>query len=76
MQNSQAVKKVYGPQKGYGEKRYEIQGAWQPRNGCDGRLMVKVLIMTIQVNFVGFHIFFDLSLFEGRTLCYSLAVLD
>ena len=23
---------------------------WQPRNGCDGRLMVKILIMTIQVN--------------------------
>jgi len=25
---------------------------WQPRNGCDGRLMVKILITTIQVNLV------------------------
>ena len=47
IQNSQAVKKKYDPQKGYGEKRCEIQ----PRNGCDGRLMVKILITTIQVNF-------------------------
>ena len=29
IQNSQAVKKVYGPQKGYGEKRCEIQGGGQ-----------------------------------------------
>ena len=26
IQNSQTVKKECGPQKGYGEKRYEIQG--------------------------------------------------
>ena len=38
------------PQKGYGEKRCEIP-RWRPRNGCDGRLMVKILITTIQVNF-------------------------
>ena len=25
---------------------------WQPRNGCDGRLMAKILITTIQVNLV------------------------
>jgi len=25
---------------------------WQPRNGCDGRLMTKILITTIQVNLV------------------------
>ena len=25
---------------------------WRPRNGCDGRLMVKILITTIQVNLV------------------------
>jgi len=25
---------------------------WQPRNGCDGRLMAKFLITTIQVNLV------------------------
>ena len=47
IQNSQAVKKECGPQKGYGEKR-----RWWSRNGCGGRLMVKILIMTIQVNLV------------------------
>ena len=25
---------------------------WQPRNGCDGRLMAKILITTIQANLV------------------------
>ena len=25
---------------------------WRPRNGCDGRLMVKILITTIQLNLV------------------------
>ena len=29
IKNSQAVKKVCGPQKGYGEKRCEIQGGGQ-----------------------------------------------
>ena len=29
IQNSQAIKKVCGPQKGYGEKRCEIQGGGQ-----------------------------------------------
>ena len=29
IQNSQTVKKVCGPQKGYGEKRCEIQGGGQ-----------------------------------------------
>ena len=29
IQNSQAVKKVCSPQKGYGEKRCEIQGGGQ-----------------------------------------------
>ena len=29
IQNSQAVKKECGPQKGYGEKRCEIQGGGQ-----------------------------------------------
>ena len=29
IQNSQAVKKVCGPQKGHGEKRCEIQGGGQ-----------------------------------------------
>ena len=49
---------------------------WRPRNGCDGRLMVKILITTIQVNFgaaFGFHIFFHHSLFEGRTLFLQLS---
>ena len=47
IQNSQAVKKVCGPQKGYGEKRCEIQGG-----GQEMAVMVKILITTIQVNFV------------------------
>ena len=46
-QNSQAVKKECGPQKGYGEKRCEIQG-----DGQEIAVMVKFLITTIQVNFV------------------------
>ena len=25
---------------------------WQPRNGCDGRLIARILITTIQVNLV------------------------
>ena len=28
---------------------------WQPRNGCDGRLIAKILITTIQVNLVPNH---------------------
>ena len=40
---------------------------------CDGRLMVKILITTIQVNLVPLdHIFFHHSLFEGRTLYLQL----
>ena len=41
-----------GPQKGFGEKRCEIQGGVQEMAARDGRLMVKILITTIQVNFV------------------------
>ena len=44
-----------GPQKGYGEKRCEIQGGGQEMAVMVGRLMVKSLIMTIQVNFVKRH---------------------
>ena len=47
IQNSQAVKKECGPEKGYGEKRCEIQGG-----GQEMAVMVKILITTIQVNFV------------------------
>jgi len=34
---------------GHSEKR------WQPRNGCDGRLIAKFLITTIQVNLCCLH---------------------
>ena len=52
IQNSQAVKKECGPKKGYGEKRCEIQGGGQEMAVMVGyRLMVKILITTIQVNF-------------------------
>ena len=36
IQNSQAVKKVCGPQKGYGEKRCEIQGGGQEMAVMEG----------------------------------------
>jgi len=39
------------PQKGHCEKRCEIQGGGQ-KIGCDGRLMAKFLITTIQMNLV------------------------
>ena len=45
IQNSQAVKKSAALKKAMVKK-----ARWRPRNGCDGRLMVKNL-MTIQVNF-------------------------
>ena len=40
-----------GPQKGYGEKRCEIQGGGQEMAVMVYSLMVKILITTIQVNF-------------------------
>ena len=46
IQNSQAVKKECGPEKGYGEKIYEFQ------DGGQEMAVVKILITTIQVNFV------------------------
>ena len=48
IQNSQAVKKECSPQKGYGEKRCEIQGGGQEM----AVIVVKILRTTIQVNFV------------------------
>ena len=36
----QAIKKQCSPQKGYCEK--DVKSKVQPRNGCDGRLMVKI----------------------------------
>ena len=44
-------KKGVWPPKGQDEKKMS-NPRWRPRNGCDGRLMVKILIMTIQVNLV------------------------
>jgi len=41
---------VCGPKKAIVKKMGNQR--WQPRNGCDGRLMAKFLITTIQVNFV------------------------
>ena len=34
------------------KKDVKLNPRWWPRNGCDGRLMVKNLITTIQVNLV------------------------
>ena len=51
IKNSQAVKKGVRPLKRLWWKKM-WNPRWRPRNGCDGRLMVKILITTIQVNFV------------------------
>ena len=53
IQNSQAVKKCVALRKAMVKK--DVNPRWRPRNGCDGRLMVKILIITIQVNFVKRH---------------------
>jgi len=45
---AQLLKKVCGPQEDHCEKGCEIQGGGQERNGCDGRLIAKLLITTIQ----------------------------
>ena len=45
-QNSQAVKMECSPDKILGEKN--VNQKWRSRNGCDGRLMAKILITTIQ----------------------------
>ena len=51
IKNSQAVKKGVRPLKRLWWKKM-WNPRWRPRNGCDGRLMVKILITTIQVNLV------------------------
>ena len=48
-QKQLSCKKRCGPKKAMMKKDVKW---WRPRNGCDGRLMVKILITTIQVNFV------------------------
>jgi len=48
IQNTPAVKSGCGPKKAIVKKMWNPR--WRPRNGCDGRLMAKYLIKTIQVN--------------------------
>jgi len=49
IQNSPAVKKkCAAPKRPLWKKIWNPR--WRPRNGCDGRLMAKILITTIQVN--------------------------
>jgi len=48
IQNSPAIKKVCGPKKAILKK--DVKSKVAPRNGCDGSLMAKFLIPTIQVN--------------------------
>jgi len=38
-------------QEGHSDIRSE-NPRWQPRNGCDGRLMAKILLTAIQMNLV------------------------
>jgi len=48
--NSPAVKKMCAaPKKTIVKKMWNPR--WQPRNGCDGRLIGKILLTTIQANF-------------------------
>ena len=46
----QAVKEGVVPQKAMVKK--DGNSRWWPRNGCDGRLVIKSLLMTIQVSLV------------------------
>ena len=48
IKNSQAIKKGAASKKTRMKKMWNPR--WRPRNGCDGRLMAKILITTIQVN--------------------------
>ena len=48
IKNSQAVKKGAAPKKAMVKK--DVKSKVAAKNGCDGRLMVKILIATIQVN--------------------------
>ena len=50
MISNQAVKKGVAPKKAMVKK--DVKSKVAAKNGCDGRLMVKILITTIQVNFV------------------------
>jgi len=50
-QNSQAIKKGAALCKMVSMKKV-VKYRWQPRNGCDGRPLTKILITTIQVNFL------------------------
>jgi len=43
-------------------------------SGCDGRMMAKFLIRTIQVNLVDFITFSCCLFYMGRTFLYNLAV--
>jgi len=43
-------KSVWPPRRPLRKKMWNPR--WRPRNGCDGRLIAKVLIMTIQLNLV------------------------
>ena len=48
IQNSQAVKKGAVPKKTMVKK--DVKSKVAARNGCNGRLMVKILLTTIRVN--------------------------
>jgi len=50
IQNSVAIKKGVAPKRPLWKKMWNLR--WQPRNGCDDRLMAKLLITAIQVNLV------------------------
>ena len=51
----------------------KIDVKWRPRNSCDGRLMVKIVIMTIPLGTLGAT---TSLLWGSHSLYNSLAVLD
>ena len=83
-QNSQAVKKQCGPQKGYGEKRCEIQGGGQEMAvmvGSEMALICLFLPLTYHHSHflaatLDFTSFFTIAFLRAALFFYSLAVLD
>ena len=71
-------KKECGPKKAMVKK--DVKSKVAARNGCEGRLMVEILIMAIQVNLVPLvtldFTFFTIVFLEAALFFYNLDVLD
>jgi len=53
VKSNPAVKKVCGPQEGQCKK--DVKSKVVAKNGCDGRLIAKILITRIKINLVPNH---------------------